>query len=75
VADVSDNANALRLVPRSGVNVDRPELTLLDGRAKLEREDDEPDSEGSRDGEAEGFDAVAMEALIFFDFRHPLILS
>jgi hypothetical protein len=75
VADVSDNAAALRLVRRSGVIVDRPELTLLGGRDKCsesEREDDKLDSEGSRDGDGEGFDAVAKEALIFFDFRHPL---
>jgi hypothetical protein len=30
VADVSDNAAVLRLVHRSGVIVDRPELTLLE---------------------------------------------
>jgi hypothetical protein len=60
------------------LNSNRPELTLLDGRDKCsesEREDNKLDSEGSRDGDAEGFDAVAMEALMLFDFRHPLILS
>jgi hypothetical protein len=77
VADVSDNAAVLRLVHRSGVIVDRPELTLLDGRDKCsesEREDNKLDSEGSRDGDGEGFDAVAKEALILFRLSPPVTL-